>query len=109
MDYAQAREAADTGMALAEDRANRQKWGWSDDALHGIEMYCLAHSDDQFLAEDVRAWCETEMAIVGAPESGKAWGAVFKRAARLGIIHHVGYAPSKSSNLSPKTLWTAAP
>ena len=108
MDFSEARERAETGMALAEEKANNDKWGWSDDALHGIETYCTAHSDDQFLAEDVRAWCE-EMGIVDTPENGKAWGAVFRRAARLGVIRNVGYAPSKSSNMSPKVLWTAVP
>jgi len=106
MDYAQAREAAETGMALAEDKANRDRWGWSDDAMHGIEMYCLAHADDQFLAEQVRAWAEG-MGLVDAPDNGRAWGAVFKKAARLGVIRRVGYAPSKSSNLAPKCLWSA--
>jgi len=104
--FSQAREAADTGMALAEDRANRQKWGWSDDALHGIELYCLAHADDEFLAEDVRDWCK-EMGVVDKPDNGKAWGAVFKKAARLEVIRRIGYAPSKSSNLAPKCLWSA--
>ena len=108
MDFSEARERADIGMALAEEKANNDKWGWSDDALHGLEMYCLAHSDDQFLAEQVRAWVE-EMGVVDAPENERAWGAVFKRAARLGVIHRVGYAPSKSSNLAPKCLWTAVP
>ena len=104
----EAQQRAETGMALAEERANNHKWGWSDDALHGLEMYCLAHSDDQFLAEQVREWVE-EMGVVDAPENERAWGAVFKRAARLGIIHRVGYAPSKSSNLAPKCLWAPAP
>lgn len=33
---------------------------------------------------------------------------VFKRAARLGIIRRVGYAPAKSSNCSIKPTWEAA-
>ena len=103
-----AQQRADTGMALAEEKANNQKWGWSDDALHGIETYCIAHSDDQFLAEQVREWAEG-MGIVDKAENERAWGAVFKRAARLGVIKRIGYAPSKSSNLAPKCLWSAVP
>lgn len=31
-----------------------------------------------------------------------------QRAARLGIIRRVGYAPAKSSNLAPKCTWVCA-
>lgn len=97
----------DTGMALAEDKANREKQDWSGDALFALEKYCVAHPDDKFLAEDVRAWGEA-LEFVSAPANSRAWGAVFRRAASIGIIRKVGYGPAASSNLSPKCLWKAA-
>jgi hypothetical protein len=46
--------------------------------------------------------------LVSEPPTSKAWGSIFKEAAKAGTVRKVGYAPSKSSNLSPKTLWKAA-
>ena len=106
MDYAQAREAADTGMALAEDKANKERPGWSDDAYRALEKFCLAHEGQRFLAEDVRAWSE-EIGLVEAPRNAKAWGTVMRRAARYELIRSMGAAPAKSSNLSYKTQWLA--
>lgn len=104
---ADAENRRDTGMALAVDKADRDQDGWSEDALFALERYLLAHPDGKFLAEDVRAWSE-HMGFVEAPENARAWGAVFRKAANLKMIRKVGYAPSMSSNLSPKCLWRAA-
>jgi hypothetical protein len=97
----------DTGMALAEDKANRDAPFWSDRALLAVEKYCLAHPGQKFLGEDVREWAEAKR-MVSVPENEKAWGSVFRRAANLKIIRKIGYAPARSSNLSPKCLWRAA-
>ena len=97
----------DVGIDVSEAKANRDKAGWSADAMHGLELYCLAHDDKEFLAEDVREWTSS-MGLVEEPENGKAWGGVFQRAARHGLIMRTGYARAKSSNLAPKCLWRAA-
>lgn len=97
----------DIGMAMAEDKANRDAPFWSDRALLALEKYCLAHPDQKFLGEDVREWAEGKR-LVSIPDNERAWGAVFQKAARLKIIRKVGYAPARSSNLSPKCLWRAA-
>jgi hypothetical protein len=104
---ADAEKRRDTGMALAVDKADRDQPMWSDTALLALEKYCLVHPDRKFLGEDVREWAEG-MGIVSAPDNGRAWGAVIRKAASLKIIRKVGYAPSRSSNLSPKCLWRAA-
>lgn len=93
-------------MALSEDKANRDAPGWSEDALHGVELYCLANPGKEFLAEEAREWAEA-MELVDPAKNERAWGAVLRRAAKLQIIRKVGYAPAKSSNLSPKVLWRA--
>lgn len=104
--FARAVERRDTGMNRAEKKANRDHDGWADAAEAALRQYAAAHRGEQFLAEDVRAWAEGRMVV--APDNGRAWGAVFKRSARLRVITRVGYAPAKSSNLAPKCLWMTA-
>lgn len=57
-----------------------------------------------FLAEDVREFAKG----LEDPPDPRAWGAVFRDAARKGLIVKMGYMPAKSSNLSPKVAWRAA-
>lgn len=97
----------DQGMELAVEKADRDADGWSEDALATIELFSLAHPGERFLGEQVREWGEGA-GLIDAPSNARAWGAVFRRAASAGLIKKVGYAPAKSSNLSPKCLWQAA-
>lgn len=98
----------DLGIERAVDRADREKADWSDDAHRALERYCQAHAGQRFLTEDVREWAE-KLELVAAPDNARAWGAVMQRAQRYGLIRSVGYAPARSSNLSPKVLWHAEP
>jgi hypothetical protein len=107
MSHGLAETRRDIGIDTSEGKANLDKAGWSDEAMHGLELYCQAHEAHEFLAEDVRAWTE-EMGVVAAPENGRAWGGVIRRAARQGLIIRVGYGRAKSSNCAPKCLWVAA-
>lgn len=106
MNIQQAATARDTGMALALDKADRDQEGWSTDAMVAVRTYVALHRGQSFLAEQLRAWAEST-GIVAAAENERAWGAVMRRAAKEGLIQKIGYAPSASSNLSPKTLWFA--
>jgi hypothetical protein len=95
----------DTGMALAVEKADRDHEGWSHDAIEVVRQFCKSHgAGHQFLAEDIRLYAET-LELLERPENERAWGAVMQRAAREGIIRKVGYAPARTSNLSPKVLW----
>ena len=96
------------GISRAADKADRDHEGWQDDALAAVCKYLAQHPDRPFLAEEVRAWCETT-GVIAAPENERAWGAVMRRAAKDGYICKVGYAPARSSNLSPKVLWEPTP
>jgi hypothetical protein len=106
-DFQDAERRRDTGMARAVDHANRERQNWSLQAAHALYAYCQEHKGEQFLCESVRAWSEAKM-LVSEPPTSKAWGSIFKEAAKAGTVRKIGYAPSKSSNLSPKTLWKAA-
>lgn len=107
MKYSEAVARRDRGMSLAADKANRDSAGWTEAAMRGLEKYISAHDGDFFLTEQVRAWCE-ELELVDEPANSKAWGSVMQKAARDGMIKRYGYAPAKSSNLSPKCLWGTA-
>jgi hypothetical protein len=65
--------------------------------------FCTAHIGQDFAAEDIRAFAEANG--VARLKDARAWGLVLERAEKLGVIKNVGYAPSFSSNGSPKVLW----
>lgn len=95
-DLAAAQERGELGARRAESRAVRIDPAWRDGALAQIKHHSERHK--QFLAEEVG------IAVpVGADP--RALGAVFQAAQRAAWIEPNGYAPSKSSNGSPKVLW----
>ena len=78
---------------------------WSDRAYSALTLYCTK-ATEPFIIEDVRAWAEG-LGLISPPHDSRAWGAVIRRAAGNGLVSKVGFAPAKSSNLSPKVLWQA--
>lgn len=105
MKTSEAAARRDEGMTLAVDKANRDAPGWSDEAFLAVKRFCASmYSGKLFLTEDVRAWAERG-GYVSRPDNERAWGAVMRRAAANGLIKKVGYAPARSSNLSPKVQW----
>lgn len=101
LDWKQAESRRDDGMQRAVEHADDVKPYWSDMAMTWVLVYRDMHAE--FLAEDVRAYAHAG-GLPGPPD-GRAWGAVIRRAAKAGHIVKVGYAPAKTSNLSPKVLW----
>ena len=89
------------GMAAAEEAANRAQQGWSDRAL--AALLTTGQRLGHFTIDQLR-----REAGVESPTDERAWGGVIKRAARLGIIVRVGYAPAASSHGSPKPVWRLA-
>lgn len=102
----QAQERRDVGIERAEDHANAVEEGWSEAAYSHLFDFCktVRESKRRFIVEEVRAYA-LERGFTCASE--RAWGAVIQRAARRGLIVKIGYAPAKSSNLSPKCQWEA--
>lgn len=99
IDFVRARR--DDGITRAGEHAGDL---WKKGARGYLLEYC-AYSSAPFMAEDVRGYAEERS--FAKPPDGRAWGAVFQAAAREGLIRKVGYAPAKSSNLSPKVQWAA--
>lgn len=78
---------------------------WRDAATKALQRFLLdLPSGKHFMTEDVREQVEP---VIGLPHDGRAWGQIIRGAARAGWIRRVGYAPARSSNLSPKPLWQA--
>lgn len=102
IDFARARR--DHGIQQAGDHAGAR---WRSQARgYLLEFLSLIATPEGFLAENVRDYAERHG--IDAPPDGRAWGVVFQNAARDRLIVKMGYAPAKSSNLSPKVLWRAA-
>lgn len=98
IDYESARRERDAGMSRALSHAERVNDGWSDVALAKLTIYARTHA--QFTSYDFR------QAYTG-PESPtpKAFGPVFLKAAKQGVIQRVGYQPHPERHCSPTPAW----
>ena len=97
----------DDGIARVKAGEDRRTPDFFERALTFVSLYSLAmrEGNHAFLTEDVvDAWTAQGHA---PPEDGRAWGAVMKKARSLGYVKAVGYAPARTSNMSPKVLWRA--
>jgi hypothetical protein len=102
LDFETARRRRDSGIARAADHANAETSGWTEIAFDFLEA-CAKVRAAPFLAEDVIEMAKA--AHLPEPPDGRAWGGVFQRGARRGLIQKAGFAPAKTSNCSPKVLW----
>jgi hypothetical protein len=92
-----------SGMTLAASHADREVENWTEQAAQLFSLYAAMHPEG-FLTEDVRLWA-SKLGFPPPPD-GRAWGYIARKAAVAGRIKSMGYAKAKSSNNSPKVLWT---
>jgi hypothetical protein len=94
----------DAGIATAEEHAEAVEPGWKDKAWAALQSFIL-HHQEPFMAEDVRA-----AADVPPPPDPRAWGGVFQRAARAGLIIKAGFGESRNrqAHCRPTALWRRA-
>lgn len=96
------REAAEVAMQLAVDKADREIADWSETAYQFLLEYARKHRKFQ-------AWQVREAAVgqIPLPTESRAWGAVFSRANRDGVIVSIGFVPvaNKGSHGRAQTLW----
>jgi hypothetical protein len=81
---------------------------WAELALQCVRDAMPHMQNRTFLCEDVRERIAKDGVALAEPPSLKAWGRVMLLAKARGVIAPAGYAPARSSNLSPKVLWRAA-
>lgn len=93
---------AKTGMSRALEHAEQEEPGWGDVALLFLKKYAREHAEP-FTALDVRT-AAAEWGL-SEPPTPKAFGSVFQRAAREGVIKKIGYAPHAERHASPTVLW----
>lgn len=97
----------DRGIETSAHNAEIHKANWQKGALDILRDY-ISVSAIPFLAEDVRLYAEISKYPV--PPSKRAWGAVFVKAYKLGLIHYAGYGRTKNplAHRTPATLWIRA-
>ena len=93
---ADARYARDEGIGRAADHANRVTPAWVDLAFDVLADYLTKppHCTRGFTAEDVRD--HANKLRLPPPPHLRAWGAVFQRAARAGLIVKDGVTESRA-------------
>lgn len=88
IDFAAAKAARDAGIQAATDHADAVTPKWSDIAYGYLHDFaCTAES---FTSEDVRTAAYATEAVP-TPPNERAWGGVFMRAARNGVLLRDGY------------------
>lgn len=103
-------ERGHAAAEMAADKADCLDDGWSTRALEWLRVYAATAQlptgePDPFTIEQARAWIG-EVAALPDGADARAWGAVTRRAVRLGYIEPTGgYAPAASSHGSPKRLY----
>lgn len=99
----QAVSRRESGIFRGEVGANAEIDGWSDLALERIVEYAASH--ETFLMEEVRRSLPEDFP---EPSDARAWGVVTRKAVKDKIISRTeNYAPARSSNLSPKPVWSS--
>lgn len=98
-----ARARRDLGIERAGDRADRNTAGWRESAATLVKDYAEQQRGKAFLTEDAAAYAHSHG--LPLPPDGRAWGAAIQMAKRRGYVVAAGYAPARSSNLSPKVQW----
>ena len=107
LNYSKAAQWASNGQTAAVMNADSHCPGWSDDAFLWLWEFARMNRGSQFMAEVVRKYAHDHG--LPMPESSRAWGAVFTRAAKQGIIRAVGYGKTTNplAHSTPATLWEA--
>lgn len=87
----EADEEREEGMQRALDRANRKVANWSDLAYQFLERYARQHGT--FISEDVSE--ASKQWGMEQPPTDRAWGGVYRRAQKGGVITPDGTGRSK--------------
>lgn len=98
------RTLRDAGIKKSSDSAEVHEPGWNELAFDMLIQF--EPKGKLFMAEDVRNWAHNEMGLE-KPPSGRAWGGVFVRTAKLNIIRRKGYATTSNptAHRTPASVW----
>jgi hypothetical protein len=101
IDAIEARKQADAGMKRAADHANETHSGWTDEAYSFLLSFARAH--EFFISEDVSG--AAKRSPLASPPTDRAWGGVYRRAAKAGIIVKDGTGISNRRHGSVCPRW----
>lgn len=97
----QALARADDGMARSLANAEAECNGWTDLAFKFLEMFC--RQNQSFISEDVsdasKKWGMVQ------PPTDRAWGSIYRRAQRAGLIEMDGVGRSRRRHASVCPRW----
>lgn len=101
-----AKKARDRGIERAENHANQVHESWSDKAYALLKEFIRIQPKTSFLAEDFRM---SVTDLLPAPPHNRAYGGIFMRAAKAGLIERLGYAPVKNwkAHRANASVWRA--
>jgi hypothetical protein len=101
-----ARERGHGAAESAADHSDRIDAAWSAKAEQMLVAFSIDCRRD-FTIEEARKYAHERG--LAEPVEPRAWGAVAQRVKRAGGVEAVGFAPTLSSNGSPKVLWRRVP
>lgn len=95
-------ELRDQGIKRALDAAEKKDLSWGEIAYTFLIRYAERHKE--FLAEDVRS---ASKYLVPQPPSNRAWGSIFVKANKNGIIKAdgFGFVKNPKAHRTPATKW----
>lgn len=96
-----ARSRADTGMTRAVEHADRETPDWSTMAYSFLLSFARTHL--HFISEDVSGASKQEK--FPQPPTDRAWGQIYRRAAKAGIIEQDGTGRSARRHASLCPRW----
>lgn len=106
-DHIAAALRAETGITSSAAHAEADALGWSDHAMALLGRYAQspagAFGSAPFTMEQFRLWAYQHG--LEPPAEERAFGAITRKALKLGLIVKVGYAAAASSNNSPKATY----
>ncbi len=99
-----ARIERDSAMQRVGDKAERLHEGWSDEAAAFLRWF--AERNEWFISEDVSA--ASRAAGIRQPHTDRAWGHIYRRAVRDGLIVQDGCGRSTRRHLSICPRWRSS-
>lgn len=98
------RQLRDEGIQRSLTAAERRAEGWAEWAYSALVRYCQAAH--LLTAEEVREWAHRVLDLPEPPDP-RAWGGIFQRAVRAGIVVRDGYRPHRdpSRHGAPSMVW----
>ncbi len=103
-DALDAMSAAAQGMSQSAAHAESVDPGFTERAYGLLADFCKSQGTNPFTSEDFRLYAHSSGFEIAVP---KALGAVFKRAAREGLIVRDGFGKAFARHGSPTIRWRA--